>query len=98
MAPALPFPTALFSERFKASYSRLSAEKQRDCDQAVLAPMKGLESPGLRIKPIQPDKHYLEARMGSGDRVVFRREAGQILFIDVVTHDEIDRYGRRPKG
>ena len=36
--------------------------------------------------------------MGSGDRVVFRHEAGKILFIDVVTHDEIARYGRRPKG
>jgi hypothetical protein len=98
VAPVAPFPTAVFSERFKASYSRLSAEKQRDCDQAVLGLLKGLESPGLRIKPIQPGKHYLEARIGSGDRVVFRREAGQILFIDVVTHDEIARYGRRPKG
>ena len=98
MAPAAPFPTAVFSERFKASYSRLSAERQRDCDQAVLALLKGLESPGLRIKPIQPDKHYLEDTIGSGDRVVFRREAGPILFIDVVTHDEIARYGRRSKG
>lgn len=98
MAPAAPFPTAVFADRFKTSYSRLSAERQRDCDQAVLALIKGLESPGLRVKPIQPDKHYLEARMGSGDRVVFRRHAGQILFVDVVTHDEIDRYGRRPKG
>ena len=98
MAPAPPFPTAVFSDRFKASYVRLSAEKQRDCDQAVISLIKGLESPGLRVKPIQPDKHYLEARMGSGDRVVFRRQAGQILIIDVITHDEIARYGRRPKG
>jgi hypothetical protein len=98
VAPSPLFPTAIFSYRFKASYTRLSAEKQRDCDQAVLSLIKGLESPGLRIKPIQPDKHYLEARMGSGDRVVFRREAGQLLIIDIVTHDEIARYGRRPKG
>jgi hypothetical protein len=98
VAPIAPFPTAVFSDRFKESYSRLSAEKQRDCDQAVLSVIKGLESPGLRIKPIQPDKHYLEARIGSGDRVVFRRAVGQLLIIDVVTHDEIGRYGRRPKG
>jgi probable addiction module antidote protein len=26
-----------------------------------------------------------------GDRLVFRRDAGQLLFIDVVTHDEIAR-------
>ena len=98
MVPAPPFPTAVFSDRFKASYARLSAEKQRDCDQSVLSLIKGLESAGLRIKPIQPDKHYLEARVGSGDRLVFRREAGLLLIIDIVTHDEIARYGRKPKG
>jgi hypothetical protein len=36
--------------------------------------------------------------MGSGDRVILRRVAGQPLIIDIVTLDEITRYGRRPKG
>jgi hypothetical protein len=30
--------------------------------------------------------------------VIFRVEEGTISFVDVVTHDEIARYGRRPKG
>jgi hypothetical protein len=52
---------------------------------------------GLRIKPIQPDKRYLEARIGSGDRVIFKRVADRLLIIDIVTRDEIARNGRRPK-
>jgi hypothetical protein len=47
------------------------------------------------VKPILPDKHYLEARISSGDRIVFRVEQGTIYFVDVVKHDDIARYGRR---
>jgi hypothetical protein len=50
------------------------------------------------VKPIQPDKYYFEARISSGDRIVFRVEGGAIFFLDVVKHDDIDRYGRRPRS
>lgn len=60
--------------------------------------IKQESSPGLRIKPIQPEKYYFEARINSGDRIVFRIEAGTIFFIDIVKHDDIDRYGRRPRS
>ena len=59
--------------------------------------IKGADASGLNVKPILPDKHYLEARISSGDRIVFRLELGAIFFIDVVKHDDIGRYGRRPK-
>jgi hypothetical protein len=52
----------------------------------------------MRIKPIQPDKHYFEARITSGDRIVFRCEGRTISFIEIVNHDNIGRYGRRPRG
>jgi len=35
--------------------------------------------------------------MTSGDRIVFRIEAGTIFFVDVVKHDDISRYGKRPR-
>ena len=62
-----------------------------------MALIKGAHAPGQNVKPILPDKHYLEARIGSGDRIVFRLEKGVIFFMDVVKHDDIARYGRRPK-
>ena len=61
-----------------------------------MALIKATDSPGLNVKPILPDKYYLEARINSGDRIVFRLEQGAIFFVDVVKHDDIGRYARRP--
>jgi len=90
------FLDAKWSEQWKASYAKLSADHQASCDEAAIALIKQTSSPGLRVKPIQPEKYYLEARINSGDRIIFRVEAGTIFFIDVVHHDDIGRYGRRP--
>jgi mRNA-degrading endonuclease RelE of RelBE toxin-antitoxin system len=97
MARKQTFLAAEWSEPFKESYAKLSVERQVACDQAALALIKQLSSPSLRIKPIQPEKYYLEARINSGDRIVFRIEKGTIFFVDVIHHDDISRYGKRPK-
>ena len=89
------FLTAEWSESWKASYAELTADRQSSCDRVVLALIKQESSPGLRIKPIHPDKYYNEARISSGDRLVFRVEEGTIYFVDVVKHDNISRYGRK---
>lgn len=62
----------------------------------MMALIKQEANPGLRIKPIQPHKFYREARINRGDRIVFRLEGDIIYFIDVVEHDDIKKYGRRP--
>ncbi len=98
MARAQRFLAAFWSERWKESYAGLSADRQLACDAAAMALIKQQLSPGLRVKPIQPDKFYLEARINSGDRIVFRVEGETLLFVDVVKHDDIARYGRRPRG
>ncbi len=95
MARKQTFLAAAWSEQWKKSYVRLSADRQADCAAAAIALIKHSSSPGLRIKPIQPDKVYSEARINTGDRIVFRIEAGTIFFVDVVKHDDISRYGRR---
>ena len=97
MARKQTFLTAEWSEPWKASYLKLSADRQAACDEAAIALIKQTSSPGLHIKPIHPDKHYLEARINSGDRIVFRIEGGRILFVDIVKHDDISKYGRRLK-
>jgi mRNA-degrading endonuclease RelE of RelBE toxin-antitoxin system len=91
------FLSADWSEAWKKSYAQLSAERQIACDQAAIALIKQINSSSLRVKPIQPEKHYLEARINSGDRIVFRIEQGTIFFVDVVHHDGISRYGNRLK-
>jgi hypothetical protein len=88
---------AVWTEQWWESYGRLPADRQASCDRAAIALIKGGDAPGLHVKPILPDKHYLEGRISSGDRIVFRVEADTIFFMDVVRHDDIGRYGRRPR-
>jgi mRNA-degrading endonuclease RelE of RelBE toxin-antitoxin system len=88
------FLSALWSERWKSSYAELAPERQASCDRAVLALIKRESPPGLRVKPMQPEKYYLEARISAGDRIVFRVEGETIYFVDVVKHDDIERYSR----
>ncbi len=95
MPRAQPFLAAIWSERWKESYAGLASDRQAACDSAAMALIKQQLSPGLRVKPIQPDKFYLEARINSGDRIVSRVEGGTLYFVDVVKHDDIARYGRR---
>ena len=89
---------AVWSDGFKRAYRALSGDRQRSCDRAAIALIKRESSPGLRVKPIQPEKYYFEARISSGDRIVFRVEGSTIFFIDVVKHDDIGRYGKRPRA
>lgn len=90
------FLTAEWSEQWKTSYAKLSTDRQAVCDKAAIALIKRTSSPGLQIKPILPDKYYSEARINSGDRIVFYVEENTLFFIDIVKHDDISRYGKRP--
>jgi hypothetical protein len=91
------FLAAEWSEQWQRSYARLGAQQQRACDKAAIALIKREASSGLRIKPIRPDKYYREARINTGDRIVFRVDGGTIFFVDVVAHDDVASYGKRPR-
>lgn len=98
MAARPPIRSATWTEQWWQSYARLSPDRQASCDRVVIALIKGTGAAGTNVKPILPDKHYLEARISSGDRVVFRVADGVIYFLDVVKHDDIARYARRPRA
>lgn len=95
MARKQQFLNAEWTNRFKESYAKLQANEQKSADRVSLAMIKGEVTPGMRIKPIEPEKYYHEARMNDGDRIVHRIAEGTVFFVDVVPHDQIDKYGRR---
>ena len=97
MAHKQTFLDVEWSDDWKESYARLPADRHASCDRAVMELIKRQSSSGLRIKPILPDKYFMEARISAGDRIIFRLEGEGIVFVDVVAHDEIGRYGRRPR-
>lgn len=82
--------------RFEKSFRSLPKARREACARLIEALVRQLPTPGMRVKPILPDRHYLEARLSAGDRVIFRVESGALELIDTVAHDDIARYGRRP--
>lgn len=95
MARKQRFFAADFSERFKVSYAALAHDRQKGADKVILALMKGEPTPGTRVKPILPDKYYQEARINDGDRLIFRIAEDTVHYVDIVEHDDINRYGRK---
>ena len=98
MARRQEFLAAEFSKRFEKSYAGLTVAQQNGGDKALMALLMRKPTPGMRIKPIQPEKYYDEARINDGDRLVHRIESGTLWVVDIVAHDDIDRYGRKVDG
>jgi Txe/YoeB family toxin of Txe-Axe toxin-antitoxin module len=88
------FLNAEFAERWKESYQGLQPAQQNGVDKVVIALLKQKPTPGMRVKPIEPDKYYYEARINDGDRLIHRISEGTIHFIDIVSHDDIGKYSR----
>ncbi len=94
MARKRAFLGAEWSRRCNRSYEKLTHEQQKGVDKLVLALLKQQPTPGMRIKPVAPEKYYFEARVNDGDRVIHRIEGGKVWFVDIVVHDDIGRYGK----
>ena len=94
MARKHAFLNAEFTERWKQSYQCLQLAEQNGVDKVVIALLNQKPTPGMRVKPIEPDKYYFEARINDGDRLIHRTHEGTLYFIDIVTHDDIGKYSR----
>lgn len=96
MARKQKFFSGDFSRQWEESYATLQVQQSSGTDKVVIALLKGQPTPGMRVKPIEPDKYYYEARCTDGYRVIHRMDSGRILFVDIIAHDAIARYGRGP--
>lgn len=93
MARKHAFLNADFSEQWKESYEKLQIQQKNGVDKVVIALLKRMPTPGMRVKPIEPSKYYNEARCTDADRIVHRIENDVVYFVDIVPHDHIGRYG-----
>ena len=53
--------------------------------------------PSLKAHSIKPGKYYHEAYVNAGDRIIYIPEGSHLVLVDVVPHDDIDRYRDAPK-
>ncbi len=98
MARKQPFLGAEFSDRFKASYAALSHDRPKGVDKVIRALIKQELTPGMRVKPVQPENYYDEARINDGDRLIHRVDGGKIWIVDIISHDDIGKYGKAVKS
>lgn len=88
-----PFEELNLTRQFQKSYRDLETRLQKQCDRALRYLLEAPDHPGLNVKPILPSKVYWEARINRSDRLVFRPEGATAHIIDVVEHDDIERWG-----
>jgi Txe/YoeB family toxin of Txe-Axe toxin-antitoxin module len=98
VAASKGFLGAAWSRRWAKAYAALSVDQKKGTDKVVIALIKQEPTPGMRVKPIEPDKYFYEARINDGDRLVFLVEDGKVWFVEVIAHDDIGRYGRKIEG
>jgi hypothetical protein len=88
----------VWSSRWAKSYAALLHDRQKGADKVAIALIKQEITPGMRIKPVEPEKYYNEARINDADRLIFRIEGGSVWFVDIVVHDDIGKYGKKVAG
>jgi hypothetical protein len=88
-----PFEELNLTRQFQKSYGDLETRLQEQCEKALRFLLEARDHPGLGVKPILPGKIYWEARINRSDRLVFRPEGSTAHIIDVVEHDDIERWG-----
>lgn len=98
MARKHEFLNADFAKTFEEAYAKLQTHQQGGCDKVIIALLEREPTPGMRVRSIEPDKYYAEARINDGDRLIHRVQDGTLIVYDVVTHDEIGKYGKGPKN
>lgn len=52
--------------------------------------------PSLKAHSIKPGKFYHEAYANAGDRIIYIPEGSHLVLVDVVPHDDLDRYRDAP--
>jgi mRNA-degrading endonuclease YafQ of YafQ-DinJ toxin-antitoxin module len=95
---AKPFSTTETGPRFEKSYRHFPASVRKQIDKSISHLTSNPAHPGLESHPIKPDRYYWEAYVNKGVRLIYRPQGSHLVLVDVVTHDDIKRYGCAPKA
>ena len=95
---AKPFSTIETGKRFEKSYRHFPASVRTQIDKSVDLLKSNPAHPGLEAHPIQPVRYFWEAYVNKSIRLIYIPEGSRLALVDVVGHDDIDRYGRAPKS
>jgi mRNA-degrading endonuclease YafQ of YafQ-DinJ toxin-antitoxin module len=83
--------------RFEKSVAKLQKEQRDQVKVRTKLLFDNPAHPSLKAHSIKPDKYYHEAYVNTGDRIIYIPEGSHLVLVDVVPHDDIGRYGKRPR-
>ena len=95
--PAPAFKTMEVTSRFEKSVAKLQKAQKDQVRARVKQLFDNPAHPSLKAHPIKPDQYYHEAYVNTGDRIIYIPEGSHLKLVDVVPHDDIDRYSAAPK-
>ena len=95
--PSPGFLTVRETDTFKAAVARLPKAKRDQVEARVALLIQDRAHPSLKAHSVKPDKHYWEAYVNRGDRIIYNPDGSRLILVDVVTHDDIGRYSKRPR-
>jgi mRNA-degrading endonuclease YafQ of YafQ-DinJ toxin-antitoxin module len=94
--PAPAFQTLEITEQYKEAVASLQEATRKQVAARARLLFENPAHSSLKAHSIKPDKHYWEAYVNRGDRIIYIPEGSHLVLVDVVTHDEISRYSKRP--
>jgi hypothetical protein len=94
--PAPAFQTLEITEQYKEAVANLQKAPRKQVAARTSLLFENPAHPSLNAHSIKPDKHYWEAYVNRGDRIIYIPEGSHLVLVDVVAHDDIGRYSKRP--
>jgi mRNA-degrading endonuclease RelE of RelBE toxin-antitoxin system len=94
--PAPSFETLETTEQFEHALAALQEATRKQVVARIKLLFDNPAHPGLNAHPVKPDKYYWEAYVNGGDRIIYISEGSHLVLVDVVAHDDIGRYSKRP--
>ncbi|HEX8363147.1 MAG TPA: hypothetical protein VF613_23700 [Longimicrobium sp.] len=95
--PAQGFLTLEVTEQYRRARAGLQAGVRNQAIARERLLFENPAHPSLKAHQIKPDKHYWEAYVNRGDRIIYIPEGSHLVLVDIVAHDDISRYGKRPR-
>lgn len=95
--PAQGFLTLEVTEQYERALADLQEATRRQVAARTTLLFDNPAHPSLNAHRIKPDKYYWEAYVNRGDRIIYIPEGSHLVLVDVVPHDRIGRYGKRPR-
>lgn len=94
--PAPAFQTLEITEQYKEAVAKLQPATRKQAAKRAKLLFENPAHPSLQTHSIKPDKYYWEAYVNLGDRIIYIPEGSHLVLIDIVAHDDINRYSKRP--